>query len=210
MARACGLSSWPRPACVVLFSREISRLTTWTRASRAIGSLGYFSASSRNRSGNLSTLPSILFRSSSVFAREKTSCDAAWYSFRSALYCSAGVAGLPRASWPAASGGPSARARIPPTTMRLTEASSALERDATAGERVDFTDAATSRPIVARVLAKSSEKLAQANGVPGGTGQVAASAAPALRETQTDVLRVLPADREALTDYTPCCWRRAA
>ena len=60
--------SLPQPGCEELFSNEISCVTTWTRASNAIGSLGFFSASSKRSSVTLSTRATAFLRSSSVSA----------------------------------------------------------------------------------------------------------------------------------------------
>src|SRR5205809_601083 len=66
------------------------------------------------------------FRSSSDLAPPPAAC---WYSLRSALYCSAGVADF---SWPllptADTDRASTRTRIPPT-VRLMEASSSCEKN---------------------------------------------------------------------------------
>src|SRR5262245_60323096 len=83
---------------------------TCVRASRAHGSLGFFSASSKNFSGSGSTRAAACFRSSSVVAFQ-CACPASPASLRSARYCSAGATGL---SWVAAIDRLRTRTRIPP------------------------------------------------------------------------------------------------
>src|SRR6185295_7182383 len=98
----------------------------------AIGSFGYFSASSINWSASLFrsryTRPMNLSRSSSVRAPPP---DASWYSLRSPLYCSAGVA--PPRSGPSSPADatqiPSATMTIPPAMRRM----KAPPRSSTAG-----------------------------------------------------------------------------
>src|SRR5262249_2137631 len=93
-----------------------SWVMTCVRASRAHGSLGFFSASSRSLSGSGATRAAACFRCSSVVAFQ-FAFAASPNSLRIALYCSAGATGL---SWVAAIHRPRARTRVLPM-MRSSE-----------------------------------------------------------------------------------------
>ena len=121
MARTSGLSR-PRPGCEELFPIQISCVTAWISASIAAGSLGFFSASSNNRSVSLSTRATTFSRSSSVLACRRA-YSSPLNSLAIARYCSAGVAASDRRSSPATTGDrTNSTTKIPPS-VRFIKAS---------------------------------------------------------------------------------------